>query len=212
LRVLKNRLGLKIDFLDLLMHYHKAEKYIAELLQSLPEKLFYHNYNHTLEVLNAVIEIAQGENVNDQDLNLLKTAALFHDSGFTVVYHGHEEEGCRIAREQLPLFRYLNEEIEIICSLIMATKTPQNPQTQLEKILCDADLFYLGTDQFKETGQKLFREWKQYGKITSEEEWDKMQIKFLESHRYLTRFAIENCEKKKEEHLKKLKEKTINLN
>ena len=203
---------MKIDNLDLLMHYHKTERYIAEFLQShLPENLFYHNYNHTLDVLNAVIEIAKGENVNGHELNLLKTAALFHDCGFTVTYHGHEEEGCKIAREKLPLFDYSNEQIELVCSLIMATKTPQNPQTHLEKILCDADLFYLGTDSFKETGQKLFREWKEQGKISSEKEWDKMQIEFLESHHYLTRYAIENREKKKAEHLKKLKEKVVDL-
>ena len=189
------------------MQFHKAEKFIAGLLQSgLPDTLFYHNYDHTIDVLNAVTEIAHDERVNDEDLMLLKTAALFHDSGFVTVYQDHEEEGCRIAREQLPLYDYSSEQIEKICSLIMATKTPQNPQTHLERIMCDADLYYLGTDAFKANGEKLFKEWKERGKIHSEKEWDQLQIKFLESHRYLTQSAIAKREKKKAEHLQKLKD------
>ncbi len=192
------------------MNFQKAEKFISDLLQSeLPGSLFYHNYDHTLDVLNAVIEIASGEQINGEDLILLKTAALFHDSGFINVYHGHEEEGCKIARSQLPLFDYTGEQIEKICRLIMATKTPQNPQTHLEKILCDADLYYLGTDSFAETGKKLFMEWQERGKINSEAEWHRMQIEFLESHRYRTQSAIANREKKKAEHLQNLKERAF---
>ncbi|HKR06800.1 MAG TPA: HD domain-containing protein [Bacteroidia bacterium] len=191
------------------MQFREAEKYIKELLQSgLPGSLFYHNYDHTIEVLKAVIQIAHEEEIGDEDLVLLKTAALFHDSGFINAYHGHEEEGCLIARKQLPLFDYSDEQVEKICALIMATKTPQNPQTHLEKILCDADLYYLGTDSFTQTGQKLFREWLERGKIYSEKEWNQVQIKFLESHRYFTKSAIANAEKKKAEHLQKLKQHT----
>ncbi|MEP7171186.1 MAG: HD domain-containing protein [Bacteroidota bacterium] len=190
------------------MEFYKAEQFISELLQSkLPDSLFYHNYNHTVEVLKAVVEIANDEHVNGEDLILLKTAALFHDCGFINVYHGHEEEGCIIAREQLPLFDYTEAQVAKVCTLIMATKTPQNPQTHLEKIICDADLYYLGTDSFNETGQKLFREWKERGKINSESEWNQMQINFLESHHYLTDSAIANREKKKAENLQKLKER-----
>lgn len=189
------------------MQFQKAEKYITGLLKSqLPDSLFYHNYDHTIEVLNAAIEIAREEQINGEDLILLKTAALFHDSGFVNVYQGHEEEGCNIAREQLPLFEYTHEQIEKICSLIMATKAPQNPQTHLEKILCDADLYYLGTDSFKERALTLLKEWRERGKIFSETEWHQEQIKFLETHHYLTKSAIANREKKKAEHLKKLKE------
>ncbi|MEO5572247.1 MAG: HD domain-containing protein [Bacteroidia bacterium] len=189
------------------MQYQEAEKFIQNLLQSeLPESLYYHNYQHTLEVLNAAIEIADGENITGEDLVLLKTAALFHDSGFVTVYQDHEEEGCRMAHQHLPHYDYSGEQIEKICTLIMATKTPQNPQTHLERILCDADLYYLGTDNFKTNGMKLFREWKARGKVETEEAWNLMQIKFLEMHRYLTKSAIANREKKKEEHLLKLKE------
>src|SRR6185295_1199845 len=99
------------------MQFHKAEQFITKLLQSeLPDSLFYHSYEHTIEVLNAVEEIANEEHVTAEEILLLKTAALFHDSGFVKVYHGHEEEGCRIAREQLPSYDYTDDQIEKICS------------------------------------------------------------------------------------------------
>jgi predicted metal-dependent HD superfamily phosphohydrolase len=190
------------------MQFRKAEQFITEFLKAeLPYSLFYHNYQHTIDVLNAVIELAIDENVSEDQLQLLKTAALFHDSGFVKVYHGHEEEGCRFAQQQLPKFDYSQDEIDIICSLIMATKTPQNPQTHLEKILCDADLFYLGTDAFEETGQRLLKEWQERGKINLSEDWDDVQIKFLEAHHYFTESAIAKCNPKKAEHLQKLKER-----
>ncbi len=190
------------------MQFQKAEQFITKLLKSeLPGSLFYHDYNHSIGVLNAAVEIANEEKVSSKDLILLKTAALFHDSGFTKMYQGHEEEGCRIAREHLPSFDYTHDEIEAVCTLIMATRTPQNPKTLLEKILCDADLFYLGTDAFEETGQKLFKEWHVRGKIQSEDEWDELQIKFLESHHYFTQSAITKLGRKKAEHLQKLKER-----
>ncbi|MFI5219847.1 MAG: HD domain-containing protein [Bacteroidia bacterium] len=189
------------------MQFTKAEEFIREFLQTkLSPLLFYHDYFHTMEVVKATVEIAKDENITDEeDLTILKTAALFHDCGFVNVYHNHEEEGCRIAREKLSLFEYTDDQIEKICDLIMATKTPQAPKTHLQKIICDADLYYLGTDAFEEHGNKLFKEWKAKGKVHSEKDWDELQINFLDSHRYWTDSAIAKREKKKEENLRKLK-------
>ncbi len=81
------------------MQLEKAEKYIIELLRSkLPSNLCYHDLEHTYIVLKKSMEIAREENITEEhDLNLLKTAALYHDSGFINVYDNHEEESCRIA-------------------------------------------------------------------------------------------------------------------
>jgi hypothetical protein len=79
------------------------------------------------------------------------------------------------------------------------------PSTILEKILCDADLFYLSGDEFEERGQKLFREWMAYGRLSNEKEWNEMQVSFLEKHRYYTHSAAEKGEPKKSEHLLRLR-------
>ena len=71
---------------------------------------------------------------------LLKVAVLYHDLGFTRVYKNHEEVGIEIAQAGITRVRFYRKEIDIIAGMIMATKIPQNPKTQLERIIADADL------------------------------------------------------------------------
>lgn len=191
------------------MELEKAEQYVLDLLRKeLPEQLCYHDLQHTYTVLERAMEIALAENVTDQhDLKLLKTAALYHDCGFIHVYENHEEEGCRIVRKVLPGLEYTQEEIDVICDLIMKTKLPQTPVTHLEKILCDADLDHLGRDDFHEVGDKLYREWDYMNKRLNEREWNEVQVQFLESHHFWTDHCKKKRSQKKAENLQELKNK-----
>lgn len=191
------------------MQLEKAREYVMKLLEErLSPLLCYHDINHTLTVYDKSLDIARSENVTDEhELNLLKTAALYHDCGFIHVYENHEDEGCRIAREVLPGFDYTPEEIDVICNMIMKTKLPQRPVTKLEMILCDADLDHLGRDNFHEVGDKLYKEWKAMNKHMSEREWNEVQVHFLETHHFWTDTCKEHREKKKAENLRGLKEK-----
>jgi uncharacterized protein len=85
-------------------------------------------------------------------MTLLKTACLFHDIGFTISGQDHEERGCEIAEEVLPDLNYDSDQINRIKGMIMATKIPQTPNNKLEQIICDADLDYLGRDDFFSIG------------------------------------------------------------
>lgn len=189
------------------MQLNKAEQYILEVLQKqLPNTLHYHKLSHTLDVVRASTEIAKEENItNPYELILLKTAALYHDCGFINVYENHEEEGCRIASEILPGFSYSEQEINIICKMIMKTKIPQKPETHLEQILCDADLDHLGKDDFDIIGKQLLAERREYGFAGDEFAWNEIQISFLESHVFWTESSKRNGNKKQSEHLQRLK-------
>ena len=189
------------------MDIEKAEKFIVDLLDTqLSSTLYYHGLHHTLDVLNAAMILADAEGVEDRtDLKLLKTAALFHDSGFLNTYKNHEEEGCRIANVHLSLFGYSQEEIKKICGMIMATKIPQTPTTILEQILCDADLDYLGRDDFEPIAASLFEELKARKLVENETTWNVIQVKFLESHRYHTKSAINKREVQKQKRLIELR-------
>jgi len=190
------------------MDFHKAENYIKHLLQSeLSPLLTYHDYDHTMDVLQAAIELAGAEQIRDEEpLTLLKTAALFHDCGYVHAYENHEEESCRIAGEVLPGCGYRPEQIRTIQEMIMKTKVFAIPVTHLEQILCDADLYYLGGDNFESRGNQLYREWLAYGLIADEKEWNEKQIRFLEKHRYYTKSAMAKGDAGKAAHLRKLKE------
>ena len=185
------------------MNVLAAEDFIiGELRKKLPESLFYHGLHHTLDVTKAAMELAEQEGITDaRSLTLLKTAALYHDSGFLNIYQNHEEEGCRIAKAALPGFGYSGQEIEIICGIIMTTKIPQSAQTNLEKIICDADLDYLGRDDFEPIAETLFLELKERNLISDLKAWNKVQINFFKSHEYWTDSARKNRNDLKLKHL-----------
>jgi uncharacterized protein len=172
--------------------------------EELPKDLTYHNIEHIEDVVQSSIEIAEHEGASPGDIRLLRIAAFYHDSGFIKSHKNHEEHGCTFARATLPSFGFTAEQIEIVCGMIMATKIPQTPQTALEKILCDADLDYLGRDDFYSIGNKLFEEMKTRGFVESEREWNLIQKTFLESHRYHTVYSRSNREVKKQQHLQEI--------
>ncbi len=97
------------------------------------------------------------------------------------------------------------EDIDIIHGLIRATKIPQNPKTELEKIICDSDLDYLGRNNFYNISGELFRELQAFDIVHDTNEWNKMQIRFLEAHTYHTPFAREFRQPVKEKRIAELK-------
>lgn len=174
------------------MNYQAAERYILhELRTHLAPTLYYHGVHHTLDVVDVVRQLASAEGIQDEEsLVLLHTAACFHDSGFLTSYQGHEENGCRIVREVLPRYDYLPVQIEAICAMIMATQIPQSPQTHLAQILCDADLDYLGRNDFDEIADSLFRELQARNIVDNKPAWNRIQVKFLTVHHYWTPTTI----------------------
>lgn len=184
--------------------FEAAEKHILELLKKEMPVRHYHNLDHVQDVLDAALKIAEDEKLGEDEIKLLRVAALFHDSGFIYSPKNHEERGAELAREILPVYGFTSDQMEIICNMIMATRIPQSPLTKLEKVLCDADLDYLGRKDFYEIGGRLLEELKEQGVVETEREWNLVQKTFLESHRYHTHFSKENREAKKREHIQEI--------
>lgn len=191
------------------MEVKEAVKHILEKLkQELPDYLSYHSLHHTKDVKNQAMRIAKLEGItSENDLKLLETAAAYHDCGFLSTYNNHEEKGCEIAEEVLPQYHYTKEQIAIIKGLIMATKVPQTPKNKLEEIICDADLDYLGRDDFFEIGEHLYQEFLFKNIVQDEDSWNNLQVKFLGNHQYFTHTNLVNREPKKQENLKQVKTK-----
>lgn len=190
------------------MNFEGACNYIINLQSSdLSKDLYYHNIDHVNDVYQAALAIARNENINPHELQLLLTAACYHDVGFLKVIEGHEIESCKIASETLPLYGYSIEDIKSINSMIMATKIPQSPRNLLEEILADADLDYLGRDDFFAIGKKLFQELSHQKRVHTEEEWNIIQCAFLTKHHYFTKTAKQMRQSKKDENLQIIKTK-----
>lgn len=188
------------------MEFEKVRVHIMQRIEAeLPRNLYYHCYEHVQDVYRSAMHLAEMEGVGGDELTLLKTAVLFHDSGFIMGMNNHEEVGCGIARETLPDYDYSEDQINAICGMIMATRIPQSPKNKLEEIICDADLDYLGRDDFWTIGPNLFRELRELGLLDSEQDWNRLQLKFLSGHHYFTVSAKGLRQEKKEAHLEKIK-------
>ena len=170
----------------------------------LPSSLTYHNAQHTQSVIEATEELALEESVAGEELMVLKTAALLHDAGFLTSYMNHEEASCEIAKHILPELGYSEEHLKAICGCIMATKLPQRPATKLEEIICDADLHYIGTDNYQVFAEKLYGEFKAYNVVNNISEWVAKQTRFLTAHAFFTAAARGKYEAKKSENLQAL--------
>ncbi|MEA3495268.1 MAG: HD domain-containing protein [Bacteroidota bacterium] len=190
------------------MKFRQVKKYIIDkLVKELDPSLTYHGVHHSLDVLESALRIAKFEKItDDEEIFLLSTAALFHDVGFLKTYENHEEVSCEFAREILPLYDYSLAQIDKISELIMATMIPQSPKSHLGEILCDADLDYIGRDDFVPIGDTLFKELITFNKIQSEEQWNNIQISFIGKHKYFTSFSKKFRQPKKIENLEIIKE------
>lgn len=171
--------------------FERMRQYILNRLRSLlPEGLLYHDVPHTLNVEKSAIRYGNLEGVNENDMYLLRTAALYHDAGYILQYENNEDFGVSMAQSTLPGFGYSAAQIEIISGIINATKHDVSPQTMLEKIMCDADHDYLGRPDYHVIAKKLRQELETFGETYTEEGWIEKQIDFLENeHVYHTETA-----------------------
>ncbi len=189
------------------MDFIGAKKHIVERLKSeLAPDLYYHGLHHTLDVCRALEELAKKEKVTGDELVLLRTAAFYHDAGFLEQYRDNEPVAVRFAEDTLPRFGYKPEQIAIIGGIIMATRIPQSPRTHLECVMCDADLDYLGRNDFHRIAHTLQQELIKYGVIDSERQWNEIQSRFLKQHTYFTRTAQASRESLKQKHLSEIQQ------
>ncbi len=149
----------------------------------------FHNFKHTRDVYEQVELLGQSEGVADEDLLLLKTAALFHDIGYTVTCDDAPAESERIARETLPLFYYDRQQIDAVCRLMKASHYESVPTNVSEQIIHDANLMYYGRADFVTCMMNLFREQREHQSFEVKTEWLKAQIDRLSKHRFYTRAA-----------------------
>ena len=196
----------KFDTKFKLIQFTDIQEIILDKLEKeLPRYLYYHNVKHTVDVVTEVELIGWAEGCTDDEVLLLKTAGLFHDAGHTISYDRHEELGCQMAREFLPKYGYSEEQIGKICDIIMATQMPPKPSSLLEKIICDADLDYLGRSDMIPVSNTLYKELKEQDKIDSFNDWNKLQEKFISGHQYFTKTARSLREVNKQKQIERIK-------
>lgn len=181
------------------------KEYVFTLLQEeLPAHIIYHNYPHTLRVVEKLQELIKGEDVTEKETLLLNIAAWFHDVGFVKGAKDHEESGVSIAKKFLNN-KVSDEDFLIVEKLILSTKMGAKPSNKLERIIKDADCSHLASKSFNKTSDLLKEELRLTETADySDLDWKRGNIKFLTNHQFFTNYAIENWQEKKQENLLEL--------
>jgi predicted metal-dependent HD superfamily phosphohydrolase len=188
----------------------EARDHVTEVFhQRVKPHFVFHTLEHTEDVVEACSIMADHYHIDEEDRLVLLLAAWFHDTGYSRgEAAGHEEESIRIATEFLSARNEDDTIIQRVSSCIQATRMPQSPVSQVEKILCDSDLYHLATEDFKARSQLLRQEQEVLlGHKISKKDWKRNNIQFLENHKYFTSYGQEFLEPKKYENLENLKDK-----
>ncbi len=150
----------------------------------------FHDFEHTLQVWAAVRKIGKAYGLSRPEMEVLELAAIFHDTGFDRGAENHEERSCRHAARWLRRRRYPEARLGQVLGCILATRMPQQPQTFLERVLCDADMCHLGLDVYPDRSNRVRQELLMTrGLLMDEREWVEFELRLLKDHTYFTSVA-----------------------
>ncbi len=190
-----------------------TKEYVADFVADhFTENICYHNIDHTLEVVDAVEYIGKKCQISEGELEVVLVAAWFHDTGYYLGCENHEKASAQIARDFLQKLGVDQDFIDSVVKCVLATKVPQTPNSLLEKIICDADLFHLATEKFFEKSELLWKEFSYTNENMTPESWLNQSKKFVEAHRYHTKFGKEKLSPQLKKNLKLLNTKISSSN
>lgn len=185
---------------------------LNKMKAELSDDLIYHSYEHTLDVEQAVLRYAELEGLSEEEIFLVRTAALFHDTGFLLKYHDNELIGAQLAQKYLPMFGYSTEDVQTIGEIILSTSYEIEPKNQMERVMSDADHDYLGRADYHHVFKKLLKELEYHGKKLNEREQLEVQIEYLSNkHQYYTTTALNLRQPGKENRITELKARLAEL-
>ena len=183
-----------------------TKKYVTDYFTTrIGPDFIFHNFEHTQEVVKAAELIADYSQVPDDNRLPLLLACWFHDTGYSGGFaKDHEELSKNIAARFLA-GRVDAGVIEKVKGCILATKWPQTPTSLIEQIICDADLYHLGTEECIDKAKLLRKELNLLqDKKISKKEWRQMNIAFMQQHHYFTAYGRSILDPGKQNYLEQL--------
>ena len=164
----------------------EISEYVINLFHQYPmNDLTYHNLKHTKTVVKRTLEIAADYPFSETELFILLAGAWFHDTGHLVGGAKlHEDRSVTIMKNFLEPKGVAKEIIDETENCICATKLPQKPKSLMVEIVCDADTYNLGTEEFLKTDELLKKEFELRNMPV--DNWEETTLNLLQSHRYFT--------------------------
>lgn len=184
-----------------------VKTHVEHLFQSgSNEQLVYHNLQHTEHVNKHAVEISNFYKLSDRDFFIVQCACWFHDVGYMEGREQHENKGAETAAGFLQSLNVDEGSIQEVQGCILATKMPQSPKNLLQQIVCDADLYHLGSEDFKERNKLMRKETIAVcNKEIDKNIWRLGTLQLLESHHYHTQYCIDKLTARKKENMRMLK-------
>lgn len=150
----------------------------------------YHDVRHTEETVEACAEIAAASGLDAGQTEIVLVAAWFHDTGYIETVEGHEARSAAVAEKFLRGHGYPPDKTRLVVGCIMATMMPQRPKNLLERVICDADMVYIGRPEFFEKNELLKDEVERREGIAIEPgPWLRRSLEFLEGQGYHTDYC-----------------------
>jgi len=188
----------------------QSEDLVSNLLKDKLSNLYsYHNLNHTLNVVGAINKLCNKEKIDGVEKEMLLVAGWFHDAGYINGVADHEKESVKIAANFLKEKGQSDEFIAEVSKLILATCKFYVPQTQLEKIIKDADFVHITSLDYTSTCELLRCELNNTMNLSFDNsEWAKENLNFLmNKHQFYTDYALKKWQPLKEKNIAMLQKK-----
>lgn len=188
----------------------EADRFVHELFDKYyQENLVFHNIDHTRSVVQRVQEIASHYDLPENEMRELMVAAWFHDTGHLFTEPAsHEEKSIEIMRDFMSQKSPDGESVEKIAALIRMTKFPPSPQTLQEKIICDADTYHFGVDDFKKTNKAMKKELTLRKMNTLVMDWEKNTLELLQKHQFFTGYCRDLLQEGKDKNIQRFRKKS----
>jgi predicted metal-dependent HD superfamily phosphohydrolase len=188
---------------------HLTEKHVRKLYADTDKELYYHNLQHIERAVKAAEKISKHYTISEEDHLVLMLAAWLHDVGYLFAGRDiHEEKSAELAEKFLKEQHVEEKVIDKVKQCILATKMPQKPCTLLEEIICDADLYDLGTEHFKENNKLVRKEVEQFlGKELTGSDWRRFSLEFLKQQSFKTEYGRTHLQQGLQNNIKAIEEK-----
>ena len=177
--------------------------YVEEYMKAhLPENIVFHNYNRTSKIARICDTLSIQSDLNGNEKILLHLSALFIDIGYCDDPKKSAAASARHARNYFMQKGLEASTIKIITESIEAIGYPQQPVSLVAQYLCDADMYYLGSNNYPLDTELLRKEISLVDKVNfSDLDWIKRQLQVLENHTYFTAEARKLFKKRKKNNI-----------
>lgn len=188
---------------------NESEAFISKYVRKHDNpKLLYHNLFHTQNVLAVANQIAKHSSLKEEELFIVTAAAWFLYVGWYKDALHPEEASAEMADGFFKNAGVENEIIESIKKCILSVVPASAPDTLLAGIICDADSFYLGTENFSAYNKLRRKEAELLNHISIDKnQWTRNTIIMLERRQYYTEYCKARLNTTKQQNLDKLKKK-----